>query len=186
MWLHTEVSQRARPTILDYRGRHTWKLHHICWARLAPPPPWLKWLFGNQNLQCRLPSSRLFIGWCTSLCSCRSLKCRQSLKRRTLGSIVSPEHCIWMELATGLMVVLHQKEHFVNYVIIWYFFVSYDTYWVRSHSYIVSCNCDIAFVHTHCVKRVKNVTMHIKNFCDPLNIFNFCIVTQNIFGIAKQ
>ena len=66
------------------------------------------------------------------------------------------------------------------------FTVSYDTYWVRSHSYIVSCNCDIAFVHTHCVKRVKNVTMHIKNFCDPLNIFNFCIVTQNIFGIAKQ
>ena len=24
------------------------------------------------------------------------------------------------------------------------FFVRYDTYWVRNHSYIVSCNCDIA------------------------------------------
>ena len=34
------------------------------------------------------------------------------------------------------------------------FIVSYDTYWVRSHSYFVSCNCDIAFVYTHCVKRV--------------------------------
>ncbi len=47
------------------------------------------------------------------------------------------------------------------------FIVSYDTYWVRSHSYFVSCNCDIAPVYTHCVKRVYNVTMHIKNvrFC---------------------
>ncbi len=34
------------------------------------------------------------------------------------------------------------------------FLVSYDAFWVRSHSYIVSCNCDIAFVYTHCVKRV--------------------------------
>ncbi len=31
------------------------------------------------------------------------------------------------------------------------FIVSYDTYRVRSHLYIVSCNCDIAFVYTHCV-----------------------------------
>jgi hypothetical protein len=34
------------------------------------------------------------------------------------------------------------------------FIVSYDTYWVRSHSYFVSCNCDIALVYTHCVTRV--------------------------------
>ncbi len=34
------------------------------------------------------------------------------------------------------------------------FIVSYDTYWVRSHSYFVSCNCDIALIYTHCVKRV--------------------------------
>jgi hypothetical protein len=49
----------------------------------------------------------------------------------------------------------HQKEHFVNSVIIYVnFIVSYDTYWVRSHSYFVSCNCDIAIVYTHCVTRV--------------------------------
>jgi hypothetical protein len=37
--------------------------------------------------------------------------------------------------------ILFTMSLYVNFI------VSYDTYWVRSHSYIVSCNYGIAFVY---------------------------------------